>query len=63
MKVSIIKENKVVEEKAKTVEELLEKLNINHTTVLVVRNKTLLTQKAELSDDDKIELLPVISGG
>lgn len=63
MEVYIEREDKTVEIEAKTAKELLEKLKINPTTVLVVRNDSLITEKSELKDSDKIKLIPVISGG
>lgn len=63
MEVYIEKEDKTANIEAKTVKELLEKLKINPTTVLVVRDDSLITEKSELKNSDKIKLIPVISGG
>ena len=46
-----------------SVKELLEKLNINPETVLVVRNNEVITEDENLDDDDSLEILSVISGG
>jgi sulfur carrier protein len=45
------------------VHRLLEQLQINRESVLVVRGDTLVTGDALLEDDDHVEVRPVISGG
>jgi len=47
----------------KTVFELLTSLNINPETVLVVRNKEVITEDEAVRDQDVLEILSVISGG
>ena len=42
---------------------LLERLEINRESVLVIRSATLVTGDAVLADDDVVEIRPVISGG
>lgn len=42
---------------------LLERLEINRESVLVIRSDTLVTGDAILTDDDVVEIRPVISGG
>lgn len=42
---------------------LLEKLEINRESVLVIRSDTLVTGDAVLADDDVVEIRSVISGG
>lgn len=42
---------------------LLQRLEINRESVLVIRSETLLTGDAVLADDDVVEIRPVISGG
>ena len=46
-----------------TVKQLLNKLNINPETVLVIRNSEVLTEDIQLTNDNIIELLSVVSGG
>ncbi|MBS3166263.1 MoaD/ThiS family protein [Candidatus Woesearchaeota archaeon] len=51
-----------------TVKDLLSQLKINTETVIVVRtnesgNKEVLTEDDQLNDQEKIQLLSVISGG
>ncbi|MEK6939138.1 MAG: MoaD/ThiS family protein [Nanoarchaeota archaeon] len=45
------------------VKDLLHQLKINPESVLVVRNNEVITEEETLQDNDKIELLSVISGG
>jgi sulfur carrier protein len=42
---------------------LLERLDINRESVLVIRENTLVTGDALLEDGDAVEVRPVISGG
>ncbi|MGQ0520307.1 MAG: MoaD/ThiS family protein [Actinomycetota bacterium] len=42
---------------------LLERLDINRESVLVIRSDTLVTGDAVLDDGDVVEIRPVISGG
>ena len=42
---------------------LLQRLDLNRETVLVIRGGTLVPGDAVLDDDDEIEIRPVISGG
>ncbi len=42
---------------------LLDRLELNRESVLVVRGDTLVPGDALLDDDDSIEIRPVISGG
>lgn len=43
--------------------QLLLRLNINPEAVIVVRNKTVITEKDSISDKDSVEILSVVSGG
>ncbi len=45
------------------VREVLADLNIDPDTVLVIRNKELITREERLNQNDEIEVRPVISGG
>ncbi len=63
MKVFIEKTNEYVEIEAFTVKELLQKLNINPTTVIVTKNNELVTDNEQIDKKDDIKLLSVISGG
>lgn len=42
---------------------VLERLQINRESVLVIRNGTIVPNDTRLEDDDTIEIRPVISGG
>jgi sulfur carrier protein len=42
---------------------LLQRLDIERESVLVIRNSTLVPGDGWLADDDEIEIRPVISGG
>lgn len=46
-----------------TVARLLERLELNRESVLVIRGDTLVPGDATLDDDDTVEIRPVISGG
>ena len=41
----------------------LEHLKIPHTTVITVRNKTVIPESTTLNDNDVLELINVLSGG
>lgn len=47
----------------RTVVELLRELRIVPEAVLVIRDATLLTRDERLTDDDELEVRPVLSGG
>jgi sulfur carrier protein len=42
---------------------LLERLDVNRESVLVIRGDSLVTGDAVLDDADRVEVRPVISGG
>jgi sulfur carrier protein len=46
-----------------SVAKLLNQLDLNRESVLVIRNATLVPSDAMLADDDRVEVRPVISGG
>lgn len=62
-KVFIERENKQLEVDASTALQLLEKLNINPTTVIITKNNNIITETSLISKEDKIKIIPVISGG
>jgi len=45
------------------VRDVLSELGVDPDTVLVIRERTLITPEERLDDDDEIEIRPVISGG
>jgi sulfur carrier protein ThiS len=45
------------------VRDLLSELSIDPDTVLVIRDRTLVTREERLADEDRVEIRPVISGG
>lgn len=64
MKVRIRHQRREVElAGVRTVRELLDRLQLNPETVLVVRGSELLTRDARVSEDDELEIRPVVSGG
>jgi sulfur carrier protein len=46
-----------------TIAKLMSRLDLNRESVLVVCNDTLVPGDATLTDDDVVEIRPVISGG
>ncbi len=46
-----------------TVNQLLDRLELNRESFLVIRNGTLVPGDGRLADDDVIEIRPVVSGG
>jgi len=63
MKAYIEKENKTVNIECKTVGEMLNKLKINPTTVLVVVNNVLVSEDTQLTNKDDVKIISVVSGG
>ncbi len=57
------REEKTIKVDELSIKEILKKLKINPTAVIIARNNELITEDAELSQHDKIKILPVISGG
>ena len=62
-KVYLEKEDKIVEVKELFVLDILKSLKINPTTVLITKNNELILENKKLSKEDKISIIPVISGG
>lgn len=63
MRVYLEKTDEYKEVKAKTIKEIVEKLKINTTTVIITKNNELVTEDAKITDKDEIKFLSVISGG
>lgn len=63
MKVFMEKTDKTINIEAGTVKDLLTKLKLNSTTVIVTRNNEIILESEKLNNDDKIKILSVISGG
>ncbi len=64
MQVYIEREDKQEElEFTGTAKELCEQLGINVQTILVLKNGELVTEEEPLSNEDKIKLVTVVSGG
>jgi tRNA-5-methyluridine54 2-sulfurtransferase len=64
MRVKLRNPTRVVEvDGARRVRELLERLELNPETVLVIRGADLLTREERLDPSDEVEIRPVISGG
>ena len=57
------KEDKTIKVKELIVSDILKSLKINPTTVLITKNDELILEDAKLSEEDKISIIPVISGG
>ncbi len=53
----------VVLDGGRSVNQLLDTLDLNRESFLVIRNGTLIPGDARLDDADVIEIRPVISGG
>jgi sulfur carrier protein len=47
----------------RNVEQLLRTLDVVPESVLVIRNDTLATRDERLTEDDVVEIRPVVSGG
>jgi sulfur carrier protein len=64
MRVKLRNPDRVVElSGTRPVAGVLEELGILSESVLVIRDATLLTRDEQVSDDDEIEVRPVLSGG
>ena len=64
MRVKLRNPDRVVElSGTRRVAGVLEELGILSESVLVIRDATLLTRDEQVSEDDEIEVRPVLSGG
>ncbi len=63
VKVLIERENKKVNIKAKDIDEIIKKLNINKEEVIIVKNDELTPNNVKLKEKDEVKFLSVISGG
>ncbi|MEK6835600.1 MAG: MoaD/ThiS family protein [Nanoarchaeota archaeon] len=62
--VFIERENKFVKNvKARNAEQVMQILNINPETVLIIKNNELILAEENLNDNDDLKFLSVISGG
>ena len=50
-------------EGGRPVREVLRELGVDPDTVLVIREGELITREAQVAQDDRLEIRPVISGG
>ena len=53
----------IIVDGAQTVNHLLDQLDLNRESFLVIRNGTLVPGDGRLESDDTIEIRPVVSGG
>jgi len=64
MRVKLRNPDRVVEVKGpKTVMDMLHELDVVPESVLVIKDKTLLTRDERVDDADEVEVRPVLSGG
>ena len=63
VKVFLEREKKKVNIKAKDIDEIIKKLNINKEEVIIVKNDELTPRNEELKEKDEVKFLSVISGG
>lgn len=64
MKVKLRNPDRDVEVRGgRRVRDVLSDLRIDPDTVLVIRERELLTRDERVGDDDRLEIRPVISGG
>ncbi len=61
--ISLEREERIIKMKEVEIKEILKKLKINPTTVIIARNNELITEDVKLNKDDVIKIIPVISGG
>lgn len=46
-----------------TIKDLIKELKINPVTVVIAKNKEIVTELAKLKDKDSVEFLSVVGGG
>ena len=66
MEIYIEKENTTKQiklEKNKKIKEVLKELRISLNSVIIVKNDTICLEDEKVSDEDKIKILSVVSGG
>jgi sulfur carrier protein ThiS len=61
--VNLIKDSVTKNVEASTLKEVYTKLKINPTTVIASKNNELIIESTKLDSEDKIKIIPVISGG
>ena len=61
--VELIREKKKLTVSVKDIDDLFKQLNVNPTTVLIIRNNVLVNVDVKLKDKDSLKSYPVISGG
>lgn len=63
MKVFLEREKKWVDVQATSMRDVVKALNLNPTTVLLVKNQKLVTEDTLVTEADEVKILSVISGG
>lgn len=63
MKVYIERTDEYKEVKTSSIKEIMLKLNINPTTIVIVKNNELVTEDSKITEKDDLKFLSVISGG
>ena len=61
--VTLIKENVTKNIDALTLKQIYNKLNLNPTIYIATKNNELIIESTKLNEEDKIKIIPVISGG
>ena len=62
-KIILEKEGGIKKIVASTLKEVYQKLKINPTIVLAIKNNELIIESTKLKPKDEIKIIPVISGG
>lgn len=57
------KKSRVKVDKGASIAELLKKLKVNRETVIVRKNREIVSEEEGLSEGDRVEIIGVISGG